>query len=417
MSKPSIHITGMGCVCAAGGNVPESMANLYSGQRHPQPPINIQAQLETPYPVFEVVAALNSEFGIRNSENEYGYQIRTTPHASRPTPYATRTTQLTLHALNEASQQAQLSAGDLRKKRIGVAIGTTVGCTLNNEPFYREFRAGRHPEMTAIKRYLQNNPAQYISDLFELTGPVASIANACSSGADAIGLAKSWLENDWCDLAIAGGSDELSRITYLGFISLLVTSPEPCKPFDKNRTGLNLGEGAGIVILEKLMRNAEGEMRNLAEVAGYGAYADAYHPTAPHPEGTGLRKAIQYALMQADIQPGQIGFVNAHGTSTNSNDKVEGAVIADIFSKNIPVVSTKAYTGHTLGAAGAIEAVFTIQALLDQKLPATAGFSEFDAECALSPTTRITELNTEYGISNSLAFGGNNSTLILRRAQ
>jgi len=393
MSRSTLEVSGMGCICAPGNNLNEVKQSLYTGERFPMPPKKIETQLDFAYPVFEVASNL------QDMDEE-----------------ATRTTKLALQAVHEALSQAALSPLDLQKLRVGVAIGTTVGCTLNNEPFYREYHAGNNPGMAVVDRYLANNPAQYIARKYHLTGPVATVANACSSGTDAIGLAKSWLKNDMCDLAIAGGADELSRVTYLGFISLLISSASGCRPFDKKRDGLNLGEGAGIIILEKENRLQQRGADSLAQLIGYGTYADAYHPTAPHPEGTGLKKAIEYALRESDISPEMVGFVNAHGTSTPSNDKVEGNIIAEIFSDRIPVVSTKAYTGHTLGAAGAIEAVFTIQALIDQKLPATPGFEQPDEECRISPTTDILEIGTEIGISNSLAFGGNNSTLLFRRA-
>jgi len=392
VTYPKIYITGLGTISAAGETVAGSMSHLYAGKRNSQQPQNIQADLDIAYPVFEV-------FSQRVIANEK----------------TTRTSKLALIAVEEALAQARLNQKDLQGLRIGVAIGTTVGSTLNNEPFYREFKAGKKPGLQVIQKYLTNNPALFIAEKFNLNGPAATLANACSSGTDAIGLAKSWLEQDICDIAIAGGADELSRITYLGFISLLISSTQACRPFDKDRDGLNLGEGAGIVILEK--ENSTRQSKKLAQLAGYGTFADAYHPTAPHPDGLGLKRALDFALKQAGIPAEKADFINAHGTSTSNNDQVEGKVIAEVFKKNIPVVSTKAYTGHTLGAAGGIEAVFTVQALLDQKLPATAGFSSIDSECTIYPTTENVDVQAEIAVSNSLAFGGNNSTLIFRRAE
>ena len=210
MKSDSLIVTGMGCICAPGNNLAEVKQSLYKGERNPRPPAKIHAQLEFSYPVFEVISDLE---GMDQS--------------------ATRTSSLTLLAVQEALSQAALDPSELRAKRVGVAIGTTVGCTLNNEPFYRQYRAGHNPGMEAIDMYLDNNPALYIARTFGLNGPAATVANACSSGSDAIGLAKSWIENDYCDLAIAGGADELSRITYLGFISLLISSLSGCRPFDK----------------------------------------------------------------------------------------------------------------------------------------------------------------------------------------
>ncbi len=392
MRIPSVYISGMGTISAAGSTLPEAMVALYSGQRLPKPPQNIRVELETAYPVFEVLAE------------------QVSGDAS-----VTRTSRLALAAVHEALEQAGLSEDILRQKRVGVALGTTVGNTLNNEPFYRRFKAGERPDVQPVQRYLNNNPSLFIAQTLGLNGPAATIANACSSGTDAIGLAKSWLEQDLCDIAIAGGADELSRITYLGFISLLISSEKACRPFDKHRDGLNLGEGAGMVIMETERSLLQRGAKKLAQVCGYGTFADAYHPTAPHPEGTGLKKALHFALAQAGLTARDVDFINAHGTSTSNNDLVEGKVIAEMFGKEIPVVSTKAYTGHTLGAAGGIEAAFTVQALLDGKLPATAGFETADPDCAIVPTTSNTAVQATVAVSNSLAFGGNNSTLIFRK--
>lgn len=393
MSKKTVYITGLGTISAAGANLPDSMASLYGGQRNPLPPQFLQVDLEQAYPVFEA--------------------LHTPPQSDEHT----RTNQLAWQAAQEAIGMAAWSLETLQPLRVGVAMGTTVGNTLNNEPFYRAYKAGQTPATDAIQRYLNNNPAQWLARKLGVRGPQATIANACSSATDAIGLGKSWLEQDQCDVVLAGGSDELSRITCLGFISLLISSGNPCRPFDKSRDGLNLGEGAGMVLMESEKVYSKRKQPALATVAAYATCADAYHPTAPHPEGTGLQRAIEQALQQAELQPGQIGFVNAHGTSTPNNDQVEGSVLGRLFGSKLAVVSTKAYTGHTLGAAGGIEAVFTVQGLLDQRIPATAGFETYDENCHLQPTTENTDVETDFALSSSLAFGGNNSVLIFGRSR
>ena len=386
-------ITGLGCICAAGASLDEVMPALYSANRNPAQSKRIEVGLEKLPPVFEIASDLDH---INPGNNE------------------TRTTLLLLSAVKEALSQSGLDADYLKRKRVGVVIGTTVGCTLNNEPFYRAYRAGKFPDVQPIKRYLTNNPALYIANRYEWDGPAVTIANACSSGTDAVGMAKSWIRSGLCDIVIAGGSDELCRTTYLGFNSLLNTSPEPCRPFDRHRRGLNLGEGAGILIIEKEATAKERGADILAFVAAYASSGDAYHPTGPHPEGAGLSRAIKIALSEANARPEQIAFINAHGTSTVDNDKVEGKVIEQIFSDKIPLVSTKAYTGHTLGAAGGIEAVLSVRALLDRQIPATVGFKDFDEECRIAPTTDNTPIKGNMAMSNSLAFGGNNSVLILK---
>jgi 3-oxoacyl-(acyl-carrier-protein) synthase len=189
------------------------------------------------------------------------------------------------------------------------------------------------------------------------------------------------------------------------------SSAERCRPFDLERQGLNLGEGAAAVVLERgeEARRRGGEV--LALVAGYGSASDAYHPTAPHPNGRGLRHAIATALENARLDPAAVAFVNAHGTGTQENDRVEGCVLADMLPPATLVFSTKGYTGHTLGAAGAIEAVFTIHNLLDHRVPASAGFSTPDPACRVRPTTSTTPFAGKAALSTSLAFGGANAVL------
>ena len=397
MKSPSVAVTGLGCICAAGKNLEQTMRSLYAGSRSPSPPARFQVELERTFPVFEIPEA--------------AYLL---PMPSEGEDRSL-TTRLALIAAGEALESARIEAEKIKGLRVGVCLGSTVGCTLNNEPFYREYREKKRPGLEPIRQFLKDNPALHLAQNLGCNGPSALIANACSAGTDAVGLAKAWIEQGLCDIALAGGTDELCRITYLGFISLMVTSTEPCRPFDRNRTGLNLGEGAGILVLEHIDSAIKRGVPILAYVTGYGCSADAYHPTGPHPEGAGLRRAIHHALRQAGARPADVDFVNAHGTSTPDNDRVEGKVLADIFSPGIKVVSTKSYTGHTLGAAGGIEAALTVRGLMDQRIPATLGFEEQDLECGIIPTTDNCEIEAEMAMSDSLAFGGNNSVLIFQR--
>jgi 3-oxoacyl-(acyl-carrier-protein) synthase len=242
-----------------------------------------------------------------------------------------------------------------------------------------------------------------------------TIVNACSSGTDAIGVAASWIKAGLCDVAIAGGGDELSRVAIAGFWSLGVMSSEPCAPFDRDRSGLNLGEAAGVLVLESAAHASERGKSHRFEVAGFGAACDAHHLTAPHPEGRGLEAAIRAALTQAKINSDQVAFINAHGTATADNDRAEGKVIARMFGERIPFLSTKGFTGHTLGAAGGIEAVFTVMGLQEGWVPASPRFVNQAEDVPLGPTRKRTEIAGEYAISTSLAFGGNNSAVLIRR--
>ena len=329
---------------------------------------------------------------------------------------AQRTLSLLYTALDEALKSGRLDLEkDGRKLRIGVCLGTTVACQLNDFQFYQAYKENTLSDYSAVKRYLNGNIAEHVKQKYNLTGPALTVVNACSSGTDAIGIGVSWIKGGFCDIVIAGGADELNRVPLVGFTAIGVASDEPCKPFDANRSGLNLGEGAGVLVLEAEASAKDRDVPVEYSVAGYGTAADAYHLTAPSPTGEGLQKAIHSALAVAGISTHEIGFINAHGTSTQENDKTECYVFNKLFLDDTPFLSTKGYTGHTLGAAGGIEAVFSILALKHNWIPASAGFQEKHAEMQCSPVTEKTSISKPYALSTSLAFGGNNSVVILKK--
>ncbi len=264
-----------------------------------------------------------------------------------------------------------------------------------------------------IDTYFKSNLAEALGRRLGATGPLLTIVNACSSGTDAIGVALDWLSLGLCDIVIAGGADEINHIPYCGFGALSVTSPQPCRPFDKNRNGLNLGEGAGILVLETEVSARRRSQVTDLYISGYGAAADAHHLTAPRPDGSGLEAAISVALAQAGLKPADISFVNAHGTSTRDNDRAEGRTLLRVFGHELKFLSTKGYTGHTLGAAGALEAVFTALALRYGWVPGNIGFEERDEEIGLAPVYQKTTVSGKAAMSTSLAFGGNNAALIM----
>ena len=326
-------------------------------------------------------------------------------------PYS-RTVGLLQHTLTNALAHANLSADQIRPFNVGVCIGTSVGASLNFYQSYKALRANTPPPLDDVRLFAASNPSLAIAQLYQCTGPVLTITNACSSGTDAIGMAADWVRNGLCDIVIAGGGDELSEVSYTGFSSLMLTSSTPCKPFDKHRNGLNLGEGAGVMLL---VSNSVAKKLDIAPqgyILGYGTCTDAHHLTAPHPEGLGLKKAIYQALYFADLSINDIAFINAHATATPTNDKVEGKCLYDLFPST-PIVATKGSTGHTLGAAGAIEAVITLAHLKRQYIPKTPGFSAVDPEITLAPTRQTTHIHGSVALSQSLAFGGNNSAILL----
>lgn len=377
----------MGCICAAGNNLNDSMASLFSGIRAPLPPASFSSNHPIRYPVFEV-----KDFTVPAD--------------------LLRTSALGLHAAREALADAGLDSDLLDTLRVGVCVGTTVGCAVSNETFCREYRSVTAPGMAPLERILRSNPAAVIAREFGFDGPCQTIVNACSSGTDAVGLAASWIRSGICDVALAGGADELGRITYIGFIALLIADESPCKPFDAKRKGLNLGEAGAMMVLESEQVRGMRNKKARSYVLGYGSACDAYHMTAPRPDGAGLKSAIAEALACNDTDPAAIAFVNAHGTGTPENDKVETRVLAEVLP-GVPFLSTKGYTGHTLGAAGAIEAVFTAACLERGKIPANAGFTTPDPELGGTPVTETTYFSGTVALSESLAFGGNNSVIVL----
>ena len=388
-NKTSVLITGLGVISAAGTGLPETLASFRRGERNAGPVSLFTTSLECP--VFEV-RQIPAGFKVEKS----------------------RTLGLSLCAVDEALNSASL--GDITKLRVGVSMGTTVASQLNDLEFYRSYRSRGAASMEAADRYLKGNIAEFIARRIKARGPRLTVVNACSSGTDAIGVAFSWLKNGLCDIAVAGGADELSLIPLCGFSSLGIVNQSLCSPFDRDRSGLNLGEGAGILILETgasaKLRGKSSELR----ILGYGASADAYHLTAPRPDGAGLEASINKALAEAGIGPDEVSFVNAHGTGTTDNDLVEGKVLGRMFGPDLKVLSTKGFTGHTLGAAGGLEAAFTAAALSDGWIPSSPGFRSKDDEIPITPVKVETVIKGRYAISTSLAFGGNNAALVIGRS-
>lgn len=388
----TVCVTGLGCLCAAGGSLPEIMHTLYAGRRAPCAPTRMRCEHDVVYPVFELPASIDLPVDARTN----------------------RSLAMAVVAAREALRQAGLTPDLLAGKRVGVCLGTSTGASLNLLDYYASHKAGQPGDSAEVALWRYSNPGLGLARILDLNGPVQTVVNACSSGSDAVGIAMSWLQQGLCDVVLAGGTDELSMVPYNGFIRLMIYDSQPCRPFDVRRKGLNLGEGAGMLVLERRSHADQRGAGVLAVAAGFGSAADAHHLTAPHPDGSSLRRATQQALAQAGIDAGQIGFINAHGTATPNNDQAEAKVLADIFP-HAPVVATKGYTGHTLGAAGAIEAVFTVAALRDGKLPASIGCEQPDPALQVTPVQVETPVAAAYGLTQSLGFGGNNAVLVFGR--
>ena len=388
MKNNQVAISGMGCISAAGKDIAETLQTFERGNVNVGKITLFETELDKP--VFEV--------------GDYAQKCKN------------RTMSLLLSALEEAvkNYDGDISDGN---KRVGVCFGTTVASQLNNIQFYKEFKETGESCIEPVDKYLKGNLAETIARKYKLKGPRSVVVNACSSGADAIGIAMSWLKNNMCDIAIAGGADELNKIPLCGFNSLGIMSDVPCAPFDRDRKGLNLGEGAGVLILEREEIYSKRDTAPKVYVSAYGSGSDAYHLTAPHPDGLGLKSAIKEAIAGAGIELEDIDFINAHGTATLDNDKVEGKVINEFFGSDIKLFSTKGYTGHTLGAAGALEAVFTALALIKGWVPRSVGFQNEDSDIGIVPLRERTNTRGKYALSTSLAFGGNNAALVIKKEE
>ncbi|MCF6248073.1 MAG: beta-ketoacyl-[acyl-carrier-protein] synthase family protein [Desulfobacula sp.] len=402
-----LNVRGIGCISALGSNIDECMINMFAGLRNAMSPSRFSTDHTIEYPVFQINENFNSQGLSRNWGNSENAK-------NSENSNLTLTAQFALAAVTQALGDAKIGSNELKNKRVGVCMGTTVGCALNNDQFYIDYKQGKKPGMSAIKRFLNSNPAASVAKQLNLTGPVQTVVNACASGTDAIGIGASWIKMGLCDLVIAGGTDELCKVTYNGFISLMITDTDLCKPFDKTRKGLNLGEGAAAVILEGVSESSSAACSRKCFISGYASACDAYHLTAPDPDGKGLERALTRALNESNLDMSDIGFINAHGTGTKDNDKVEDHVLAKVLP-GTPYFSTKGYTGHTLGASGAIEAVFTIQHLMDGKIPGSIGFSQKDDVAKQTPVQKITTVSNRAAISQSVAFGGNNSVLVFSK--
>ncbi len=339
-----------------------------------------------------------------------------------------RFTQYALVATHLALKDGEVILEKEDKERIGVVLGSGIGGmeTLEAEHSKLLEKGPRRVSPVFIPMMISNMASGQISIYYGLKGPSMVITTACASGTHAIGESFRMIQNGICDLIITGGSEAaITPIALAGFSSMKALSTrndEPSKasrPFDKSRDGFVMGEGAGVVILEELEHALRRGARIYAEVVGYGATSDAYHMTAPDPSADGAKRAMELALKDGNIDYRQVGYINAHGTSTYYNDKLETLAIKELFKEHaykLNISSTKSMTGHLLGAAGGIEAIATALAINEGKIPPTINYETPDEECDLNYTpNQFVEKEVEYAMSNSLGFGGHNATILLKK--
>lgn len=400
MNAPArIAVIGMGAISAIG----EDVSSNHQSLRTSSPGIGPIQQLDTPHRGRLLVG----EVDITNDELAERLEI--------PANEAyTRSTLLALLAAREATAGIDLGDGN----RTGLISATTVGGMDATERYYDDYLVSethRHFIPTHPCGYSTEQMARYLG----VTDFVTTISTACSSAANAIMLGARMIRAGLLDRAIVGGTDCLSRFTINGFNSLMIYTDGYCRPFDEHRSGLNLGEAAAYLVLERSEPAARQSKTPMAYLSGYGHANDAFHQTASSEDGEGAYLAMKQALEVAGLEASAIDYINAHGTATPNNDLAEGQALLRIFG-NVqsipPFSSTKAFTGHTLAAAGAIEAVFSVLALQHQEIFANLNFSHPIAALGIVPQTTLLSTAINHVLSNSFGFGGNCSSLLFSNA-
>lgn len=398
-NSEKILISGIGLISAIGSNVQECLEALSSGRTGIGRAQFLQTRHKDEFMLGEVKLSNEQLFDILAISEED--RIR-----------HTRTSLLALSAGREALLDAGFKLGDFGGRRIGIISATTVGGMDKSENSY--------PTRDLASGFVQTHPSGDSTDkLGEYLGIDAyrsTLSTACSSAANAIMHGARLIHHGYLDAVLVGGVDPLSRFTLNGFNALMILDREWCCPFDQNRRGLNLGEGAGFIVIEKESSVKERAAKSYCSLAGYANANDAYHQTASSPDGEGAFMSMSKALEMSGLRPDEIDYINVHGTGTSNNDLSEGLALKRVFGDTLPPFSsTKAFTGHTLGAAAGVEAVISILAIEHGLIFPNLNFSEPIVEFGVAPVTKLISRPVRTVLSNSFGFGGNNSTLVFSR--
>jgi 3-oxoacyl-[acyl-carrier-protein] synthase II len=412
-----IVITGMGTVNPIGIGVAKSWQNALEGVSGVGP-ITLFDVSDLPIKIACEVKGLNPEDYIPAKETRRRDRVQL----------------LSAAATKEAVLQAGLSTSQVDPTRIGVFVSSAIGGlkSLQDAVITIKEDGSRRVSPFAIPMLMPNGSAGLVGIDYGFTGPSFSVGSACASGADGIGVAWMMLRLGMIDVAIAGGAESTLTATGVGTFDRLGAMSrrnEPVangkspyftpQPFDLNRDGLVMGEGAGILVLEKEGHAQSRGVEILAELAGYAATADAFHVTAPEEKGAGSSRAMQMALEAAQALPEDVDYINAHGTATQLNDLAETRAIKTSFGNlayNIPVSSTKSMTGHMMGATGALEVIFCVQAIREGFLPPTINYQTPDPECDLDYVpNEARQVKVNFALSNAFGFGGHNSVIAIRK--
>lgn len=397
--KEDIFIVGMGIVTSLGVGKKQTMRSL----RQEVPAVGKVGYLNTIHDSLPMGEVPYSDMQLK--------QMLGLDEATK----TTRTTLLGRLALKEALEESRLQ--EMKPRRVAFISGTTVGGMEKSENFYLDFISNMdHYE------YIAMHDCGACTDMIseEYKGKFdfqTTISTACSSAANAVILGANLIRSEIVDAAVVGGSECLTKFHINGFNSLMILDKEPCRPFDKNRAGLNLGEGAGYIVLESSQSVMQRGVGTLCRLSGYGNACDAYHQTATSPNGEGPYLAMLLALSESGLKPEDIDYVNAHGTGTPNNDLSEGIAMERIFGANMPPVSsTKSFTGHTTSASGGVESVISILSMLNNYVPASLGCKTRIDELGFMPSCKgIENVEIKNVLNNSFGFGGNDSSLVFSK--
>lgn len=407
MQKRRVVITGTGLVTPLGHNTPDSWAAIVAGQSGIGPFTLLEKRDHAINAICEVKNFDAAEFlGRKEARRRDRFQ------------------QFAAVAANEAIAQSGLAITDENRQRIGVILGTGVGGvrTLVEQDHIFHEKGSRRVSPFAITMIMPNGASGMIAIDYGIQGPTHTVSTACASGNDAIGNAYHFIRWGLIDAAVTGGTESiLANVALAGFEQAGATSTkssETPQPFDKNRDGLIVGEGAGILMLESLETAQARGATILAELTGFGQTTDAYHITAPAEGGVGAARAIEIALTDAGLTPADVDYISAHGTATQLNDAGETAAIKRVFGNdayNVAISSTKSMTGHIMGATGAIESVFCVQAIQDQILPPTINYMTPDPDCDLDYVPNVARPSqVKVCLNHAFGFGGHNSVLAIK---
>ncbi len=396
-----VAITGLGIISAIGNNVQQNFDALINGKHGISRVDNVDTIQRSEIMVGEVKFTndqLIAQLGLP-PENNYS-----------------RTAMLAVIAAKEAIANSGIT--DIKEYKTGIVSGTSVGGMDMTEKYYYEYLTEKEPQKYIESHHAGDSTQKIAQQLGIEESLVTTISTACSSAANAIMFGARLIKSGKLDRVVVGGADCLSKFTINGFKTLMILSDTYSTPFDENRKGLNLGEAAAYLVLESNSIIETQKKKVLGYVKGYGNANDAFHQTASSENGDGATLAMEKALEVAHLKPSEIDYINVHGTATANNDISEGRAILRVFGETIPVFSsTKAFTGHTLAAAGAIEAIYSILALQHNLIFPNLNFQTPMKEFSLIPETELKERELKTAMSNSLGFGGNCSTLIFSKFQ